>query len=208
MSVSTPLPQLLVPADSNWRSEPAAELDIARRYWLTRPGALTAGLRKLGRVDLRVSQEYPSTLTDAEAWMLNQSAGSAVWVREIVMAINEVDCVFARSLTPLAASEGMWQAMRTLQTRPLADLLYHDPEIGRSPFYVCQLQDGQPLHEAGRRALGQACPPAAQLLARCSVFWRCRQPLVVAECFLPEFWAIAPAAEPGRKEPDGTEPGH
>lgn len=81
--------------------------------------------------------------------------------------------------------------MRHLQTRPLADMLYHDPEVTRSSFYTSQLHAQQPLYETVQSALAERCPKADELVARCSVFWRYDEPLLVAECFLPDFWTLA-----------------
>lgn len=122
--------------------------------------------------------------------MLQRPDATPIWVREIIMAINGVDAVFARSFTPLKASEGLWGGMRQLQTRPLADMLYNDPEITRSSFYSCVLDDSDPMTHSARRALGQL-DSTEPLLARASVFWRRGEPLLVAECFLPHFWDIA-----------------
>lgn len=69
------------------------------------------------------------------------TARTPCWVREVCMAIDGVDCVVARSLTPLTASHGVWQGMRKLRTRPLADMLYNDPGIHRSAF-VCSALTG------------------------------------------------------------------
>lgn len=179
------------PSDSNWSIAAPTSSTPKEQYWLQRPGALTAGLRKLGHVDLRVVSEQKDTLPPAEAWMLQRPENSPIWVREIVMAIDGMDCVFARSFTPLSASLGLWQSMRQLQTRPLADILYNDPEITRSHFYTCRLTPDEPTFCSARLALGEPCPPADQLLARSSVFWRNGEPLLVAECFLPHFWDIA-----------------
>ena len=126
--------------------------------------------------------------------MLKRTPRTPIWSREIIMAINGTDSVFARSFTPLQASHGLWQGMRRLQTRPLADMLYHDAQITRSRFFACRLTDQQPLYRSARLFLGAACPPATKMLARCSVFWRLGQPLLVAECFLPDFWQLAARA--------------
>jgi len=170
---------------------PPPHLSRQQKYWLFRPGALTAGLRQLGQVRLRVVNEHAAGLHPAETWMLQCNPRSPIWVREILMSINGVDSVFARSFTPLKASHGLWQGMRRLRTRPLADMLYHDPQITRSPFFACRLNAQQPLYGTAQRIFGTQRPPANKLLARCSVFWRMGQPLLVAECFLPEFWALA-----------------
>src|SRR3546814_4028269 len=61
--------------------------------------------------------------------------------------------VFARSFTPLSASHGLWQGMRRLRTRPLADMLYNNPKIIRSPFYARRLSPQQPMYRSVRNAL-------------------------------------------------------
>lgn len=181
---------------SAWHHAAPASLSSHQKFWLFRPNALTAGLRQLGRLELRVERERAESLNAQEAWMLNRKPGSAIWLREICMSIDGVDCVFARSFTPLIASHGLWQGMRRLRTRPLADMLYHDPQISRSPFFVSRLHRQAPMYQAMRLHLGDACPAPRSALARCSVFWRKGQPLLVAEGFLPAFWEVAGAARP------------
>jgi len=175
----------------NWHAAALPSLTPEQKYWLRRPGALTAGLRQIGRVKLTVVKEYSSGLARQEAWMLGDRPGSPVRVREIIMSINGVDSVVARSFTPLAASHSWWRGMRSLRSRPLADMLYHNAQISRSPFFVCRLKRQQPMYRTIGRALGRQAPDAQTLLARCSVFQRQSQLLLVAECFLPEFWPLA-----------------
>jgi len=135
--------------------------------------------------------------------MLGQPAGSPIWIREIVMAVDGVDSVFARSFTSLPDAHGLWQGMRRLRTRPLADMLYHDARIRRSPFRVARLGWQDPAYKALVRGLPDGVsgsprvrpylPPPA-VLARYSVFRLCTRPLLVMECFLPAFWAFAQRA--------------
>lgn len=178
------------PPDSiHWRRNAPATISFIQRHWLFRPGALTAGLRRLGNVRLQVVREYSWGATPEDAVLLHRPAGTPVWVREVAMDIDGVPAVVARSLVPLQASHSWWRGMRGLGSRPLADLLYHNPQISRSDFLVSLLQKHQNLHATVRYAAGPFPAAGAQrLLARCSVFWRTGQPLVVAECFLPEFW--------------------
>ena len=178
------------PQNSHWLNVATPSLSRSQKHWLFRPGALTAGLRQLGEVKLRVVREHATGLPTAEAWMLRRPHYSPIWVREIVMSINNIDSVFARSFTPLAASHSLWQGMRRLQTRPLADMLYNDPEIARSAFFACRLNQTDPMYRSARRVFSQPCPQTDKLLARCSVFQRRGQPLLVAECFLPQFWSL------------------
>ncbi|MCD0501987.1 chorismate--pyruvate lyase family protein [Bordetella petrii] len=173
------------PLAPGWLAAVPPSLSSAHKYWLMRPGALTAGLRKLGNVYLRVLDEYSQGAPADEARGMGIAVASPVWVREILMSVDGVDSVVARSLTPLAASHGTWQGMRRLRTRPLADMLYHDRSIERSAFVCRRLSSPVPFHATAR---GLRPQPADPLWARRSAFWRQGQPLLVAECFLPAFW--------------------
>ncbi|OZI49468.1 chorismate--pyruvate lyase family protein [Bordetella genomosp. 4] len=178
-----------LPLAAGWQPTVAPSLTPAHKYWLMRPGALTAGLRQLGKMDLRVLNEYADGVPLDEARGMGLEVACPVWVREILMSVDGVDSVVARSLTPLAASHGVWQGIRRLRTRPLADMLYHDRTIQRSPFVCRRLASPVPFYATARRV--QAEGDNGALWARRSVFWRYGQPLLVAECFLPGFWRIA-----------------
>ena len=188
------------PDHNCWSLTPPASLQFRQKQWLMRPGPLTAGLRALGTLKLRVLREFSDGLTRDEARCLQKPVRSPVWVREVVMSIDGVDCVVARSLTPLGASHGVWQGMRRLRSRPLADILYHERSITRSAFQVARVKQPIPLHRTAQHVLrsnhSQNKPVA--LLARRSVFWRESYPLLVAECFLPAFWLIesGPSVQP------------
>ena len=179
---------------------PPSSLRRIQKQWLMRGGALTTGLRGIGSLTLHVIHEYASGLSFDEARCLKRPLKSPVWVREVVMRIDGIDCVVARSLTPLAASHGVWQSMRRLRSRPLADILYNQRSIVRSAFEVARLNRAIPLNKTANHILrlnknahpipGNPTSRAANqtLLARRSVFWKNGEPLMVAECFLPEFW--------------------
>lgn len=182
----------LHPADrSGWQTTAAPSFTHIQKYWLTRPEALTAGLRQIGQVRLQVVREQADSLKPAEAWLLGLPPKSPIWMREIMMSIDGIDSVVARSFTLLGASHSWWQGMRRLSTRPLADMLYGNPQITRSGFFSRRLDSQQPFYATIKRTFGRQAPPAEALLARCSVFWRSCRPLVVAECFLPDFWPLA-----------------
>jgi len=178
-------------AKKPWHDQVHPSATPAQKHWLHRPGALTAGLRRLGQVRLDVVREYACRLDAQEAALIERPRGTLAWIREVSMSIDGVRCVIARSFTPLAASHGVWQGIRRLRSRPLADMLYNDAQIQRSAFLSCRLNRAVPFFRTIERALdgsGEPVPQARQLLARCSVFWRHGQPLLVAECFMPAFW--------------------
>ena len=194
----TSLAVLSPPLAPGWLAAAPPLLPAAMRHWLFRPGALTAGLRQVGHVRLRVLAEYADGAPADEARAMRIAPGSPVWVREVLMSIDGVDSVPARSLTPLTASHGAWQGMRRLSTRPLADMLYHDRTVIRSPFACRRLAAPVPFYATALRALGVARHDigAAGVWARRSVFWRMGQPLLVAECFLPGFWTLTAGRTP------------
>lgn len=180
-----------------WRPRPAPSLSLSQRRWLTRPGALTAGLRQLGDVQLIVLRECVEPAPAEEASALGIHPSAPIWVREILMSVDAAPCVAARSCTPLLHSRGVWQAMRRLKNRPLADMLYHDPTVTRSGFAVARLDGRSRLHDVAVGVNSPATDPErvgeVPFWARRSVFWRAGAGLVVAECFLAKFWEFSKA---------------
>ena len=172
---------------NTWLPNPAPSASQRQRRWLSRPGALTQGLRQLGDLNLRVVSEKVCRARRPEASRLGLRPGCALWQREVRMSIDGIDCVVAYSITRLSATQGPWQALKHLRNRPLADILYNNRAIIRSHFEFSSPRLGTPLYK-----LTQANTIAgSRVLARRSVFIRANQPLLVAEAFLPSFWAIA-----------------
>lgn len=108
------------------------------------------------------------------------------------MSINGVPAVVARSLTPLAVSRGAWRGIRQLGARPLADLLYNDPQVQRSRFEFARVRSTQGIHQVLRHSnvSGLEKHSSDQLFARRSLFVRHGKKLLVSECFLPAFWQL------------------
>ncbi len=194
------------PLAAGWLASAPPILSLTQRHWLFRPGALTAGLRQVGHVRLRVLAEYADGAPADEARAMRIAPGAPVWVREVLMSVDGIDSVPARSLTPLRASHGAWQGMRRLLTRPLADMLYHDSTVVRSPFACRLLASPVPFYATAADVLihnGRE-RDAQRVWARRSVFWRQGQPLLVTECFLPDFWTLQagrPAPPPVPHQP-------
>jgi len=178
-----------------WSATPCADFTPLQRRWLSRPGSLTETLRGEGHFTLRVLREGSDALSAEESGLLGEPAGAPIWLREVVMAVNGVDSVFARSFALLADTDaqGAWEAVCALRANPLRDILYDDPAILRLPFRMARLVPQDPAYESLRRALLESCPPAHDLLTRYSVFTRNTRPFLVMECFLPAFWETVSA---------------
>lgn len=192
---------------TRWRPVVGALATQLQRQWLSRPGALTAGLRKLGTLDLVVLRETPSLSTTDEAHALGVTPSTLLWSREIAMQIEGVMIIVARSVTPITASQGVWRGIRQLGSRPLADILYRDHRVSRLAFEFARCHRHDPLAKIAQEVaegvtsqthpLAQATSRQSDNLlhshlfwARRSVFVRAKQHLLVSECFLPSFWAL------------------
>lgn len=174
-----------------WRVERGWSGRSAAWDWLRRPGSLTAHLRQLGEVNVEVLYEH-CTVVDARASVLGGKRPSVMWARDVVLRVDGRPAVVARSLVDAKDSAGAWQAIKGLQARPLATILYNDPSVHRSSFEYCQLGMGHRLYRLARRIA-----PAYQvqrLWARRSVFTRDGARLAVAECFLPWLYKCQPCA--------------
>jgi chorismate--pyruvate lyase len=173
-------------ADAHWRVAPLPGFSSAQKDWLTRGGSLTAHLRTLGAVVVRVTREAVALPWADEHAALRIAPREPVWVREVVLSVDGIPFVAAHSIAPLAASVGVWQAIRRLRTRPLAELLYSDSSVARSSLVSRRLTARHALYRLAAREIA-ATPPHA-LVARRSVFERFGAPLMVTECMLPALW--------------------
>ncbi|MGF6664753.1 chorismate--pyruvate lyase [Paraburkholderia atlantica] len=188
------------PADTHWRVAPLPTFSAAQKDWLTRGGSLTAHLRALGAVAVRVTREAVALPWPDEAAALGLAPRAPVWVREVVLSVDGVPFVAAHSVTPRAASVGIWQATRRLRTRPLAELLYSDSSVARSSLVSCRVGARHRLYRLAAREIGGGAADAPHaLVARRSVFERHGAPLMVTECMLPALWEhLARLDETGR----------
>ena len=194
-------------ADAHWRVAPQPGLSAAQKDWLTRDGSLTAHLRALGEVAVSVTREGVALPWADESAALGLAPRAPVWVREVMLLVDGVPFVAAHSVTPRAASVGVWQATRRLRTRPLAELLYSDSSVERSALVSRRVSERHPLYRLAAREIHAEAYTATRsvvprtLLARRSVFVRLGAPLMVTECMLPSLWTyLAALREPSRVE--------
>jgi chorismate--pyruvate lyase len=172
--------------DAHWRVIPLSSLTDAQKDWLTRGGSLTAHLRTLGAVTVEVTREAVDIPWHDEARALELTPRKPVWAREVALKVDGVPFVVAHSIVPLAHGTGVWQSMRRLRTRPLAELLYSDSSVSRSALASRRVTARHPLH---RLASAQSDEQPHTLVARRSVFKRHDAPLMVTECMLDALWA-------------------
>jgi chorismate lyase len=157
--------------------------------WLQAAGSLTQHLRRhAGPVTVRRLNQGRgrARLDEARALGLSGVHRPGVHVREVVLHCADQPLVMARSVCQRRHLSGPWRAIKGLGSRPLAELLFHDREVQRSPLETAYLAShrrlGKALAEQWTQATGTAWP-AAGMWQRRSVFVRRGAALLVAELF-------------------------
>jgi chorismate--pyruvate lyase len=138
------------------------------RPWLLAQGSLTCQLRAHGAGQFRVQpiREQFARPARHEARLLGIPVHQYAWIREVYLhGADDQAWVLARSVIPIRALRGRGRRLRHLGSRSLGSLLF-----ARQPPR-CQ-------REVALLAAGWA---------RRSRYDWCGQPLLVQECFLPEF---------------------
>jgi chorismate--pyruvate lyase len=178
------------------KTQPVVRRSVLRQ-WLSAPGSLSRRLAALGvRFEVQTLHQGPRRLERAEAADLWPHRHTRGWVREVLLRVDGVPLVWARSVAPRGSLNGPWRALRGLASRPLADLLFKDKRVQRTPLRRERLALHGPLasrlaHQWGW-ANGGAAPPRGMLWARSSVFHRRGAPLRVMEVFAPSLCAVRP----------------
>ncbi len=175
-----------------WLANNPLHGDLGR--WLQAGGSLSARLAATGTVfSVQLLCQGRQALMVDEAKALGLTANRDGYAREVVLRVDGVPRVYARSVASCADSLGAWRSVRGLGTRPLADVLFRRSGITRRPMAFGKL----PATGAMRRHVAQAWQQAgngvlrqASIAARRSVFVRRGAPLLVMEVFAagPDHW--------------------
>ncbi len=155
--------------------------------WLTDRGSLTARI-----IDhfpnfnlVRVCQLLQTPHRD-ECRHLDFRRGEIAVVREVLLRSGGTPLVFAHSVAARRDLVGVWRGLSRLGSRPLAEMLFHDPTMLRLPMEYKKIDARHVLY---RRAAALTPVNAKSLWARRSVFLKNDRPLLVTEVFLPAMTA-------------------
>jgi chorismate--pyruvate lyase len=172
MSVWIPPAHWLPPA-RHWCLRPPAHV----ADWLLETGSLTARLVAAAQGDFRVRvlAQYWGCPAPEEARRLRLPAGRHALIREVELTGCGQPWVRARSVLPVSSLNGAGRRLRRLGNRSLGQLLFRDATLHRGPIEIACLQQ-----------------PEGKVFARRSHLVYHGQPLLVAECFLPALFALAP----------------
>lgn len=131
-------------------------------------------------------------------------------VREVLLVVDGLPLVWARSVACARAVNGPWRALKGLGSRPLAELLFASAHVGRSALHARRLAPASPWQRHLARQCQQAAPELAAargVWARWSVFCKGGQRLRVLEAFLPAVAQRRTRAGAARHLMPGAPPG-
>lgn len=171
---------------TNWRNSPSARGPIKR--WLTASGSLSARLASTGkRFSVQVLRQGRAPLNPEEAVALGLGHQRTGYAREVLLRLDGLPVVFARSVTAHHNANGAWRAVQGLGSRPLADVLFKRSGISRQPLSFSCLARCSPMQRHATKAWvnrSGARVADTALHARKSVFMRQRASLLVMEVFI------------------------
>ncbi len=170
-----------------WGSKLPASRSL--RAWLTAPGSLSAQLaRAFGALTVQRTHQGAGRVRRDEAAALGLPAGRRVHAREVTLRCDGDARVCARTVVASTALKGPWRALKGLGSRPLAELLFHDRRVRRSPLAFACIHLAGPL---GRRLAADWLRHTGQrwdgavVWARRAVYRRRGSALLVTEVFAP-----------------------
>lgn len=164
-----------------WRSAPPAH-PHALRTWLTDRGSLTSRIvAHFSRFNLVRLEQHLQRPTRDERRELGLRDHELAVVREVILRDGETPLIFAHSVAARSDLRGAWRGLSRLGQRPLAEMLFNDPNVMRLPMEYKKLDARHALY---RRAKQVVVIDARTLWARRSVFWKRGRPLLVTEVFL------------------------
>ena len=159
-----------------WSSlQQASRKDIPTtiKPWLAETGSLTAKLQKLGELSVDVLFDRWDKATSREQKKLGLHPRTTVRVREVILSLNGIPVIYARSIIPATALKGHWRHLTKLGEQPLGSFLFKTNNLSRGEIEIAQLPPQLFSH------LNQP------IWARRSIFYQYGQGVLVNEAFFP-----------------------
>lgn len=185
--------QLLFPVTLTgiWRDTKDLHVNDDLQSWLLDPSSLTTRLKshcKNFRVELL--GQHITNCDENEAVALIP-AGEKVLIREVILFCDDTPQVFARSLLPLSSLTGEEQALASLGTQSLGQVLFNNPSLKRNKIEVAQFDQNSSIAILIKNLPKSLMPNLLpeNLWGRRSIFLLENKPLMVAEVFLPGSYA-------------------
>ncbi len=171
--------------DANWLWPSILMKDLSADLydWLVDTGSLTARLKlhcQEFTVEILTEGNYP--LSDDEKTKLNLTE-SIGFVREVLLKLDGIPWVFARSVMPLNVLTAPGGELDKLGTRSLGSVLFSTPDMQRSEIEIAEFDTQSRVYELSGLL---SSTPKLSLFGRRSCFLLAGKSLLVSEVFLPD----------------------
>lgn len=154
----------------------------ALRSWLSDRGSLTQRLqRQCPAFRVQLLRQGNGKPHPDEVTQLSLHSAQHGLLRDVLLFCNGSPVVFAHTALPRQTIRGAWRPLGSLGNRPLGQVLFGNPRIGRSAMQYRKIDRRHPLYRSIVRAVG---PQPATLWARRSLFLLDNKPILVTEVFL------------------------
>src|SRR5699024_1653806 len=162
-----------LPANITWHTLAQANAPTQIMDWLMASGSLTQRLQQRGVFSVLPQQEFHGAPTATETKLLMLPTPTRALIREVLLALDDIPVVVARTVLPLASLTGANAVLGQMANRSLGSALFEAPAATREHLWVTQLPDTNPL---------------GPLWGRQNYYLNRGAPLLVADFFLPAFW--------------------
>ncbi|WP_255546971.1 chorismate--pyruvate lyase family protein [Moritella sp. 36] len=179
------LPCYPIGCDSKWLWPTILEEKLSANLydWLVDTGSLTARLKQHCQTfTVEILAEGHYQLSDDEKIKLNLTDNLG-FVREVLLKLDGIPWVFARSVMPLNTLTAPGGELEKLGTRSLGSVLFNAPDMQRSEIEIAEFYSHSKIYSLSHLF---SSPPKASLFGRRSCFLLGGQSLLVSEVFLPD----------------------
>ena len=107
--------------------------------WLITKASLTAKLQTLGTLTVEVLEDTWGTPTARERRRLGLRPREAARIRTVLLKVDGVSVIYARSIIPAKSLKGHWRQVKHLKNKPLGGYLFKHRALFRSGVEVTQL---------------------------------------------------------------------
>lgn len=144
-----------VPDWSNHYQQPSCLIPPFWADWLFDSGSLTARLTALRPKGFRVQplKQYYGSPTRIESDELKLSATAQVWIREVILMLDDTPVVYARTAIPLSTLTGEEKQLQELGNRSLGSYLFAHPRLKRGELRANHCQENELGLEWARRSV-------------------------------------------------------
>jgi len=160
-------------ADTRWHALERLTVPCVLRDWFSDPDSLTSRLRRHGVFRVAPGASWIGRPTFDERALLAHSGRRYALIREVMLLLDDVPVVEARSVLPLHSLRHANRGLANMGSRPLGEELYRHPAAQRDQVWV---------------RYGMTPADRGPCWGRQSRFIKRGQPLLVAEYFLPALW--------------------